>query len=287
MPRYKTEARVSFFFYNYLIRFYLPFEAKYVALRGKKDKTLVQKLVRFYFCHIRPNYSNRINEKDFINDYLPQLNDIFNPAMCEYTGLLKELIVRNDIRLSEDEYSYYKNSVLEKKYDRAINLLEKKLKIYESRNRILGKPNIHIDSDIYRRELETINRYLDYFGRAYSKLEEKINQHKDSPTYEKVEYLFFAVSHEFMNFLSHYSTAIVFFDSPTVFINNLQKAIGHLKRALMDIYDGLIAEDGLNKDLDYLSLRAIKMNALGNSEKIQDLVNGLKEFYENHTKATV
>ncbi len=282
MPIYKKEASVSFFFYNYLIRFYLPFEAKYVALRGKKDKTLVQKLVRFYFYRIRPNYSNHITEKVFIDDYLPQLNDIFMNAMSEYTGLLKDLTINNHVKISKDELLGYKNAVTEKKYDKAISILEKKLEIDECRNRILRKPNIHIDSGIYKREFEKINKYLDYFNGAYSTLEKKIKSSENSPVYKKVEYLFFSVSHEFMNFLSHYSTGIVFFDSPAVFINNLQKAIGHLKRALMDIYDGLIAEDGLNKDLEYLRLRAIKMNALGNSEKIQDLVESLKEFYENH-----
>jgi hypothetical protein len=72
------------------------------------------------------------------------------------------------------------------------------------------------------------------------------------------EYLQYVVYNEAWNFLSHMAYAIASFGTPGVYISNIDKGTSHLRRAILDIYDGLILETQ-EIDEEYLSIRALKI----------------------------
>lgn len=227
---------------------------------------------------ILKNHDTSVSEEEFNQSYLPEILSIFNKAFLEYIDLLQKTfkikIPANRSNLFDDEDYLPLITVLENEI--GIN------HIFEEYHNPLEKINNLIDTQIYRKEFDDLKEYLNKFNIAYNEITAIVKaqeQEGDRKKESKINYIFLIVNHEFLSFLSHYATGLVYFDSPKVFTNNLHRALSHLKRALMDIYDGMIMEQGYNQDVKYMCLRNQKISSLGQEHRMKDLIEGLEKFY--------
>lgn len=284
---HKNDHTISFYFYNLLVKQFLPFEAKYVSLRGHKDVNLINSLIRFYTEHIIPNHNIIISEEDFNKDYLVNMEKIFLDAFLEYLDLLTKVKSTKQINTTLLPKNWEEDLKHKRNLFEIILSIESQLGLSNPSNtqlhNLLCDMHIHTDSDIYAKEFKDLIHYISIFIEAYEHLIWMIDKQEDTETMTELDYLGAIVSHEFLSALSHYASAIVYFDSPRIFINNLQRAISHLKRALMDIYDGLIMYEKLSYNIDYLRLRTQKVESLGSNARIKNLVEQLKDFYEKNS----
>ncbi len=301
MQNMEKENSLLYFFHYILINDILPLEAKYISIRKYKNFTFVREIIQFYLNKILPDYDKTLTINEFNNIYGKELEKILRPYKTEYASLL---IKTNEKHLKPykhviEEYFQFENgkpSIILSKVDDLVIKLDEILKI---QNDLIKKyqlyiPNIdkHINSKVYIKDLELLKEKIKKFHKYYKILEailnnkgfiEKLNKQKIKHTdkISNLEYLYFVVIHEFWNFLAHFSMGIIYFNSPNNFLSNVNKSIGHLKRAIMDLLDGMIIEYNCSHNLDYLKLRVIKIASLGNRIKIQELIKKLEEIFNN------
>jgi len=272
-------ATVSQYFYTSLVNFFLPFEAKYVSLRKNKDFILIQELIEFYVNYIIPNKDNEISKENFLKNYWSKFEkkESVKKAYVEYIALLIETFDIPDERIRELNDLIDKNKNNPSIFAIVISDIENYLNISNklvSQKQLLIKSKItHINSDLYKVEMDEISSLLSDFLTLYNCMI-KIHQKKE------IDYLLKIVINEMLNFLSHYAMGIAFFNSPTNFISNLQKARSHLKRVILDILDNLILEADL-VELDYLKIRLLKVASLGKTKDIFNTIEEMKSFFWN------
>ena len=294
------------FFHYILINDILPFEAKYVSLKKSKNFSLIRNIIKLYFQLVTIN--TKINLDDFNDNYLPKIQNYIYPFKNEYFKLLflsNESEIINTIKNDND----FKNSwikgfdqnknIIQSEIDNLIYLLEKKLDISNDlieKNQLKITSPIHITSKIYKDDLIFMKKRLAEFSKYFKILEDiltkkypnflistKKNTINELDKITNLEYLYFTITHEFLNYLAHYSMGIAYFNSPNNYISNLNKATSHLKRAIMDLLDVMILEfECATKD--YLKIRVFKLASLGNRTKIEDLISKLENVFEQCVK---
>jgi|GEM_PF-6939594 len=269
---------LAYYFYKYLIEKFLPFHARYVALTEQKDLKMVKSLIRFYYEEIiREAKIKHIitNEDGFRTHYQSELDAMFKEELERYLSLLCKLYIDTGYTLPKEFNDYKKDE----RYWEACTLLEGKLGLYNGtkEHNTLNLVKEHTNNEIYSKELSTLKEYLTNYQHAYVILKEQYEKTL-SPQLEKID---LQANYEFLNYLSHYSTGIIYFESPRIFITNLRSAINHLKRALMHIYDGLIRYEHIGKTVEYLELRTKKVESLGQNNKLDSLIHDLTTYYKN------
>jgi len=283
---------VSYYFYKELIELFLPFEARYVSLRGYKDYILINKVITFYFEYIVSSHSLEISKKEYMINYSKLLRLILDPYFLEYIDLLENKFGIPTTYTGAVHPTYYKYRT-NKKHISAIIFLEKfhgisnNIKHNHVTNKINFRLNAHAISEIYKNEINQIEELHEEFSFAYTELTGVMRSNYSLLTnnkyYNELESLFFQVSHEFLAYLSHYSSAVVFFDTPTIYTTNLKRAIGHLRRAIMDIYEGLIIYEGISSTAEFLSMRTEKVASLGQNKKSNTLIKRLGDYYKKNS----
>ncbi|QCT94515.1 hypothetical protein FE773_04780 [Caminibacter mediatlanticus TB-2] len=295
-----------YYFSYILINDILPFEAKYISLRKFKNFTFVRYIIKFYLEEIFKYSYKELTIEEFNENYGKKLEKSLQSYKIEYITLLiksHEEILKPYKSNIEQYFEKNNNNVsIKLEYiDSLIEFLETKLNIENSliKEYQLNIPMIdkHVNSNIYSSDLNLLKNKIKKFHKYYKILEEilykkgfiqKIDNNIVKPVdkISNLEYLYFVVMHEFWNFLSHFSMGFVYFNSPNNFLSNLNKSISHLKRAIMDLLDGMIIEYDCTKKSEYLKLRVMKVASLGNKSKIQELIKNLEDLFDSCIKQT-
>jgi len=295
------ENTVLNYFCYVLINEILPFEAKYISLRKNKNFTFIRQIIQLFLNDILPNANKLVTKETFNDKYLSKIEQTIKVCKAEYLGLLIKYNIKDK---DKSYYNNFKKKYLFKrnnKYGIKNELIEEAIIDLENYldvgNEIIKKNQLnitdidkHISSDIYKGELELLNQQIKKFHKYYLILErklyengfiKKIDENTINPTdkINNLEYLYFVIIHEFWNFLAHFSMGLIYFNTPNNFLSNLHKSISHLKRAVMDLLDGMIIENNCSYLPEYLQLRVLKISSLGNSIKIQELISRLEKVF--------
>jgi len=302
-----TIDTIDNYFHFLLITNILPFEAKYVSLYKKKNFTLVRNIVKTSI-KIFKKTGEKITYKDFIEKFFMPFYDKF--LLNSKKEYILDLIDKND-KIIKKHLQFdikFKNEVrkciqiedkkLKEEYiEHLISIIETKLNI---ENELIHKSQIlipdvkiHTDSKLYDKDIKFLTQRLLEFNTFFSILEQIIQEKnpnffinlekenlKAIETLENIEYLYFVVIHEFLNFLAHYSMGVTFFCSPNNYKTNINKAISHLKRAIMDLLDVMIVEYNCSHTPEYLKIRTLKLASLGNKSKIENLIKELQKIFK-------
>lgn len=264
------------------MEYILPYEVKYTTLRKKKSYGLHREIME----ELLFNFNEELNQEVFV-EILGRLEKI---AFIVQRNYYNELTIFFQDKITSDALKMSLKKIKSNKCDyiQAIKIVETDLGLKEiSVNSVpVEYVEIHIADTIYDREYKKINASLKDFREAFNHLNNNIEEtiadsSSDSELNNIVttkEYLQYVVFNEAWNFLSHIAHAVGSFSTPKVYINNIEKGISHLRRAVLDIYDGLILE---TKEIDkgYLQIRAVKLDSLGSDKKISNLSNELKNYY--------
>lgn len=273
-------------FFQFFMEYILPYEVKYTTLRKKKSYELHREIME----ELLFNFNDELNHEIFVK-ILERLEEIALKVQRNYynelTAFFQDKITSNALIMSLEEIKSEGCDYIE-----AIKIVETDLGLEKiSVDSIpIEDVELHIADTIYNREYKKLNASLKDFREAFNHLNNNIEETKekitinifsDSEFNKKVttkEYLQYVVFNEAWNFLSHIAHAVGSFSTPKVYISNIEKGISHLRRAVLDIYDGLILE---TKEIDegYLQIRAVKLNSLGSDKKISNLSNELKNYY--------
>jgi len=183
-----------------------------------------------------------------------------------------------------DKTTRIENEKLFQDYEVLCNSLEKSLNI--ERVQLPKRENLqHISSNIYNvdyhRLLKVYNQVLEALDYLYFELKKHPEMHTQKDRTQELDYLIKVVNFELWNFLSHLCHANSdFYKTPLTYISDLEKASNHLRRAIMDIYDGLII-DIYSTEItpEYLVLRNQKIMSLGQSRAMSSLSKDLREYY--------
>jgi len=272
-----SKQSFAFLFFDFVLKEILIYEVKKSTILKTKDFILQENVIDI----LVDNFKRNVTRKKFKKIVKSELNPLAEEVQREYLSLLfKEYISVIDSEIVEKS----KIKAQESKYQEAIYLLENNLGISSKRiTHDNSHIDYHIDSTIYKKDYERVQRALGDFSEGMSDLREAILTGKlkldDSTDYiTEHEYLVYVVYNEVWNFMSHMGYAISYFDTPRKYISNIDKGIGHLRRAILDIYDGLIVETQ-EVNLDYLKIRNQKLESLGCNQKIEDLSTLLRDHY--------
>lgn len=305
-----TIDTIDNYFSFLLITNILPFESKYVSLYKKKNFTLVRNIVKTYIAIFKQT-GEEITYKKFIEKiFIPFYNEFLLNSKKEY---ILDLIDKNEKTIQKHLQSdtKFKNEIrkcvqiedkkvkeLKEEYiEYLISIIETKLNI---ENELINKSQIlipdvkiHLNSKLYDKDIEFLTQRLLEFNTFFSILEHIIKEKNPSffinlksenskgiETLENLEYLYFVAIHEFLNFLAHYSMGVTFFCSPNNYKININKAISHLKRAIMDLLDVMIVEYNCSHTPEYLKIRTLKLASLGNKNKIENLIKKLQKIFK-------
>jgi len=264
----------------------LPYEVKYSTLKKIKSYDLHREVME----ELLYDFEEDMDDEGF-ESILNRLEEIALKVQTNYFDKLLQFF-KEKIRTESLKQSLDKINCPEPNYIEAINIIEEDLKIAKN-SQSIGIQNIglHISDSIYEIEYRKLKTALEDFREAFYYLNSdveivKVDSHVQCQNSNEVfpdvvtrgEYLQYVVYNEAWNFLSHMAYAIASFGTPGVYISNIDKGTSHLRRAILDIYDGLILETQ-EIDEEYLSIRALKLNSLGNNEKIISLSSSLKEYY--------
>lgn len=269
-------------FFRFYMEHILPYEVKYSTLKKRKSYDLHREIME----ELLFNFNDDLNDELFI-EILGRLEKIALRVQLNYYYILTEYFQEKiDSDILKKSLIYIQEK--EQDYVEAIRIIEASLGIEDISANLTTIPSIelHIADSIYDREYRMLNVILKDFRDAFSYLNSDIGAIRAEKTINKdgnnivtiEDYLQYIVFNEAWNFLSHIAHAVGNFGTPSVYINNIEKGISHLRRAILDIYDGLILET-TKIDEEYLQIRAIKLNSLGSSTKIIDLSDVLKKYY--------
>lgn len=282
----------------FLINEVIPFDTKISSLIKKKLFNNQGLFFRSLICDFLNKIPIDIKEeevvkyckeviyrKDGINNIAVKLQKYYLKMLKKtYSGILKNL--------SQNEIADL-NYLIDNKEDyiEAIKFIENFLKIKTFLPPAVPNIQKHSFDEIYTQEkmaildvLEKSRVALKYFDNFYKNEYKRPEENKNILT--SIDYLALSINHELWNFLTHISYAYYIFETPTIFISNIKKGIAHLNRAILDIYDGLVMEtcSELKTSPEYLNLRMLKLESLGDSDKIILLANQLKEHYTSRCK---
>lgn len=170
------------------------------------------------------------------------------------------------------------------KYKTVIKQIEDSLEVNQN-TFVIHEQIVHIQSFIYKIDQEKMMDVLmqTFIALTYLDKELKLHAHLfgQDDKQQELDYLIKVVNFELWNFISHISHAYTdFFKTPKLFINDIEKATSHLRRGIMDIYDGLIVDIYHEKITpEYLNIRNQKIFSLGQSKEISSLSERLKQYY--------
>jgi hypothetical protein len=296
---YNKKNTLLYNFSYILINEILPLEAKYVSLKKYKNFTFVRKVIKFYLNEIFKNSEELLTIKEFNNRYKKEIENLLLDFKVEYVDLLLKTNYLNTNKKDIEQYFYFENKTPYITKDRIDDLILKLETDLGIKNDLIKESQLkisnidkHISSEIYKKDLSLLKEKIKKFHKYYKILEYILNKkgflskldEKEIQPIDKInnlEYLYFVVIHEFWNFLAHFSMGIVYFNSPNNFLSNLNKSISHLKRAIMDLLDGMIIEYNCSCLPEYLKLRVKKIASLGNRIRIQELIEDLSYIFYN------
>lgn len=268
-------------FFQFFMENILPYEVKHSTIIKKKSFDLHKNIIE----KILLKFNKDLNDEKFAS-ILFELEEIAYIVQDNYLEALYELFEQ---KLSTDTLLKISQYIETDDFLKAIILIEDELNIkHISNDRVISDIDPHISDNIYKLDYEKLHAVLDDFRDAFfyfnKDIVSKINPNKEiEGRVSEEEYLVYVVYNEAWNFLSHMSYAIAYFDSPRFYISNIEKGVSHLRRAILDIYDGLIVDtQGINEE--YLSIRSTKLSSLGNTAKIESLSKSLRDHYIKYNK---
>jgi len=276
-------------FSSFMMEHVIPHDTRLASIITKRDF----KKYSTYF-KIMQFYESRYSEND---DYIEKLEkELMQTTIPMYDtyciALIERFIVDNKAILLDQWDKLHQNLVNRNfeireiflKYSHLILELEKNLNI--QRDSLATREEIkQITSPIYNIDYKRMHEIRSQTAIALHYLSLELNKHPNLHSQEneqkELDYLVKVVNFELWNFISHMCHANTdFFKAPLAFISDIEKGTSHLRRAVMDIYDGLIV-DIYHKKLtaEYLNLRNKKILSLGQSKSIYSLSESLKEYY--------
>jgi len=285
-----------FVFAYFMMEYVIPYDTRLSSLVKKRDF----KRHSAFFSLMRQYANNyEILEDETSNEFFQKLIELTIPI---YRIYILQLLT-NFLKKDESKKEKVKEKV--KEVDELNSLFQKKScsrekLFYKYRELILGlekELNIsaltlckkqamtHISSEIYDIDFQKLieilkqtNQALDYL---YLELNKYPDLHSQKDKEQEVDYLIKVVNFELWNFISHISHAFTsLFKTPLNFISDLEKARSHLRRSIMDIYDGLIVDIYHCKiTSEYLNLRNDKIMSLGQAIEMNSLSENLRDYY--------
>jgi hypothetical protein len=293
----KSETTPLFFFSSFLMHNTLVYEARNTTLARKRDYFRCRSFFNLLIKYL--NQPSQYNETHFEKElliltlpihisYLSKLIKKFNAFSVD--ALKKDLdYLKSEIKIPFDELQLTKNVKLQE-YRNILNKSCTLITKYESQLNIKSSSVIntekivHTAKEVYKLEHDKLKNILmqaiealKYFDKELQGKPALYGQEKR----QNIDYLITVVYFELWNFISHISHATAdTFKCPTLYIDDLEKAMGHLRRCTMDIYDGLIVDLYFDRiTVEYLNIRHNKILSLGSYDNMQNLTEALKKYY--------
>lgn len=278
-----------FVFAYFMMEYVIPYDTRLSSLVKKRDF----KRHSAFFSLMR-QYANsyEILDDTTSNKFFQKLIELTIPIYRIYTLQLLTNFLKKDESKKEkvDELNSlfqdtsYSREKLFYQYREFILNLEEELNIAAL---TLDKKQAmtHISSEIYHIDFQKLIEILKQTNQALDYLYIELNKHPDLHSQkdkeQEVDYLIKVVNFELWNFISHISHAFTsLFKTPLNFISDLEKARNHLRRSIMDIYDGLIVDIyHSNITPEYLNLRNDKIMSLGQAIEMNSLSENLRDYY--------
>jgi len=266
----------------------IPHDTRLASLVTKRDFSRYS----VYFSIMQRYITEYSSEDNFTQDLEYELMKLSLPLYDLYTITLIERFVTQDNTFAERWDSLhieittpnYNVDELFENYKELILDLEKILDI-ERDVVALNAYKVNIGAKIYEIDYKRMQKVLNQTVLALGYLNEELDKnpqlHSQDDKQQELDYLIKVVIFEIWNYISHICHAnTAFFKTPLDFISDLEKATSHLKRAIMDIYDGLIVDIYESKITpEYLKIRNKKIMSLGQTKEIYSVTEELKNYY--------
>ena len=275
-------------FTSFMMTYVIPYDTRLSTLVKKRD---FQRHSAYF--HIMKSYihnSKNMTSSDYIESLESKLASITIPIYRFYCIVLLQKFEPNEKEkhlekldeLLSDNGKSAQELLME--YHSVVISIEKELDINQN-NLPIQSCDEHQRADMYKKDHETMFLVLQQTYIALEHLEAELRKHpllcKQKDQQQELDYLIKVVNFELWNFISHISHAYTdFFKTPKLFISDIEKGTSHLRRAIMDIYDGLIVDIYHDKITpEYLNLRNQKILSLGQSNQIFSLSESLRDYY--------
>lgn len=285
----KTWLTVFSFF---MVEYVIPYDTRLASLVKKRDFLKKGEFFKLFFDALN---NPEIVQKKTQERYLEEILFLTIPIYHEYYNCLTKtfytiLVNKNyDFTINQqfiDQVNKTQNvSEKAKTYITLIQQVEKDLEINISNLKKHLNYNTRLVANIYNIETKNLTSIIESFTIAYKLLNDVYTNYystlnPNEKQFTTKDYLILVINNELWNFLSHLTHAYTSHElTPRDFISDFDKAISHLRRAILDIYDGILMEFYFDKITpEYLNIRHEKLASLGSFRKMTSLTKSLKEY---------
>jgi len=271
----------------------LVHEARLATLQKKRDFHRSRKFFNLLIKYVK--VGNEYDKVAFEFELLSLSIPIQLHYFKELTKKFKHILMSSEL---DEDFTYVKNILIPKyKNGNGIDYIEiskellflikkyeMKLYIFQQYHSTARRLVAHTGSDIYHIEHTKLREVLDQMITSLKYFDDELGKHTQlhgQQERQELDYLIKVVYFEIWNFLSHMSHALSdTFKNPLHYISDLEKASAHLRRAIMDIYDGMLVDIYYDKlTPEYLELRYKKIQSLGSYDSMNNLTLDLRDYY--------